>query len=255
MQKITVKKVETKPGKAGVPGCLVIIHDEKDAKFSAFTNKVPDLDKVVSGDIIEADIQIDGKFANIISFKVLEHGATPAQPAASGAESSDMTKEEWKEKQRIERRSIERQTAAKLAVSTFVAGMFDTHQFNDRANAIYAWVSELTGPDKSIPTKAPVSAPPKTTSDEDFANLGEERERLDAAKTTEAGKKTNPASNEERLKVVMDSNGYNWGDVNAYVYRVYGVADWKRLTVMQYTELLTAVSSGKIEKARKETKH
>jgi hypothetical protein len=146
MQKINVKKVECKPGKTGV---LVIVHDDKDAKFSAFTNKVPDLDKVIAGDVIEAEIQIDGKYANIISFKLLEHGTAPALSADTGTTKNDKT----------ERDSYEAQTAFKGIIELFTGNNFwqgspiEDEVYQSARVAIDWAVNKLGGELKTEPIK------------------------------------------------------------------------------------------------------
>ncbi len=200
MQRINVKRVETKPGKPGVPGILVIIHDDKDAKFSAFSNKVPDLDKVVAGDVISADIQIDGKFANIISFEVIEHSqASPAvQPAANP---SSTTKEDWAEKDRVERRSIERQVSVKVAAE--YRGMASVEELLQNAEAIYQWISgESPSPKKPEPST--------TSTEHDWEKMGKDRDEQEAAQPKTQKPKRDPdtiKNNIDLQKALFDDYG------------------------------------------------
>ena len=76
MQKIKVAKVSQKPVANG--GTMVLVEDDKGARFSGFDKS---LQEIKEGDIINAEIQVDGKYNNIKSFELVEHGTlTKTEP-------------------------------------------------------------------------------------------------------------------------------------------------------------------------------
>ncbi len=79
-QRITVKSVITKPTKKEGTN-ITTIEDEKGAKMSAFNDTA--LAQVHAGDVIEVEISIDGKYANITGWKLIESKPQPAQAPAS----------------------------------------------------------------------------------------------------------------------------------------------------------------------------
>ena len=115
MQRITVKTIVTKPTKKEGTN-ITTIEDEKGAKMSAFNDTA--LEKVHAGDILEVDFVVDGKYTNITAWKLIESKPAPPTPAPVPVTS----KEEWAEKDRITRVSIERQVALKAAVEAMPSG-------------------------------------------------------------------------------------------------------------------------------------
>ncbi len=232
MQKIKVIKVESKPTAKG--GTMVAVFDEKNTRFSGFLKELQD---VKAGDTIEAEIQVDGKYNNITAVKILEHGQIAGGPSANQSGSSDaMSKEEWAEKNRIERNSIEAQVAFKGIMEVAASG-YRSEEFDLVFYKALDWASEKLG---GQPVK-PVQQAPKVKSEAD-----KDWDKIPSGSQQKQGEK--PASTEERLKVAMDSNGYNWGHINSYVYKTYGVTDWKKLNAAQYNELLTAVANCQVVK-------
>lgn len=136
MQKIFIKEVnpstaENKP---------TIIVDDTGAKMSGFDFALKDLNP---GDVIEAELQVKGKYTNIISFNMLEKNTEPPQ--------KEMTTDMWAEKDKVTRASIERQTAAKIA---FEHTEFDVSKTLWIAEQIYQWIS---GSSSSKPTESTTS--------------------------------------------------------------------------------------------------
>jgi hypothetical protein len=75
MQRITVAKVERKPTKNG--GTYTKITDEKGGTFSGFDEA---LARLQQGAVLDAEIQIEGKYANIKNYSVVgQPNLTPAQ--------------------------------------------------------------------------------------------------------------------------------------------------------------------------------
>ncbi len=109
MQKVTIKEIspstaENKP---------TIITDETGAKMSGFLTELKDLNP---GDVIEAELQVKGKYTNIIEVKLLEKSTQPPDTSEKV-----MTTELWSEKDRITRASIEGQVAMKCYTDLVVA--------------------------------------------------------------------------------------------------------------------------------------
>ena len=110
-QRITVKSIVTKPTKKEGT-TITTLEDEKGAKMSTFNDEA--LAQVHAGDILEVDLAVEGKYTNITAWKLIE--SKPAPPAIIPPPATVNTKEDWAEKDRITRVSIERQVALKCAV-------------------------------------------------------------------------------------------------------------------------------------------
>ncbi len=108
MQTIKIDKITSKPTKTG--GTFTIITDDKGAKFSGFDVSLSNLKK---GDIIEAEIIIDGNYHNIQDGWELTKSAMP-EPVPE--HKTEMSKDDWAEKDRVTRKSIERQKSLEMAV-------------------------------------------------------------------------------------------------------------------------------------------
>ncbi len=138
MQKIVVKEVspstaENKP---------TIITDETGAKMSGFLAELKDLNP---GDVIEAELQVKGKYTNIIEVKLLEKSTSP--PASTG-QKSDMSKEDWAKKDRIESRSFETQTAFKGIVELLVAKVIKVE--DEAGKKAIDWATKYLSPQDAI---------------------------------------------------------------------------------------------------------
>ena len=116
-QKIKIRNIETKEGdNAKGHWQNFIITGEDGSKTSTFDTSASVLKE---GDTIEAEIEMKGKYANIKSFKVIEHGVPLLKPDTGGkTETKDPT-----------RKSIERQKsldfANQRALAMFQSGKFD----------------------------------------------------------------------------------------------------------------------------------
>jgi hypothetical protein len=109
MQKIKVAKVESKTVKNG--GTMVIVTDDKGAKFSGFHKSLQD---IRGGDTINAEIQVEGQYNNIMSFEFLERasgGAGPVPGPDRGHTSGGISDQTRLTISRLERISIEGQNA------------------------------------------------------------------------------------------------------------------------------------------------
>ena len=68
MQRIKVNRVESKPTQKG--GTMVAIYDDKNTRFSG---SLKELQEVRQGDVIEADIEVGGRYNNITVVKSIQH--------------------------------------------------------------------------------------------------------------------------------------------------------------------------------------
>jgi hypothetical protein len=108
-QQIKVAEVFTKPTAKG--GLFVKVTDDKGASFSGFDEGLAKLNK---GDVIQAEIVIEGKYTNIKSWTLAEKAEAPktpapATPAPSGSRET----------------SIEAQVVAKIISDLLANGIID----------------------------------------------------------------------------------------------------------------------------------
>lgn len=116
MQKILVSSVESKPTKTG--GTYTKITDDKGAAFSGFDETLAGLKQ---GDLIEAEVKIEGKYLNITTWKLLESGK--ALPIATKQSNGDMSKDDWAEKDRRERDARRGNTLLSGIATLWAAGV------------------------------------------------------------------------------------------------------------------------------------
>ncbi len=182
MQTITVKDIRVKTGitksgqNEGKPWELVIIIGQDGSEFTTFDTAVKD---VGIGGVLEAEVEVKNGKTNIKSFRILTKGTASAPVAAGPAPQAngfpDMSKEDWAEKQRIERASFEAQTAFKGLMEVagqIISGGGDPVQtasplFNENYTLAMAWAkgkilnNGIPGPDlASLPVPRPDSVPP-----------------------------------------------------------------------------------------------
>ena len=156
-QRIAIKSIVTKPTKKEGTN-ITTIEDEKGAKMSAFNDTA--LAQLHAGDILEVDIEVKGEYTNITSWKLIESKPAPPAPPAPAI----TTKEDWAEKDRITRASIERQVSLKCAVEAR-PGQTDT-VIVASADTFYRFLSgqpakeALFPPETSKTTIPPSSQPP-----------------------------------------------------------------------------------------------
>uniref|UniRef100_A0A6M3J878 Uncharacterized protein n=1 Tax=viral metagenome TaxID=1070528 RepID=A0A6M3J878_9ZZZZ len=103
MQKIIVKEVRGPLGRGEKKFYAVV--DEKGAEFTTFDTKIS---QVTPNSLVEIEVKVEGKYANITDWKVLEAGLPPAN-SKNGNGAYGKTPEQFD----AERRSIEAQTAFK----------------------------------------------------------------------------------------------------------------------------------------------
>jgi hypothetical protein len=111
MQKIKVVRAESKPTPKG--GTVVAIYDDKNTRFSGFLKELQD---VQEGDIIEADIQVDGKYNNIVALGKIIKSGTDTKPEQPVVTTNTLTAKD---------RSIEEQVATKNGIDLLVAKVID----------------------------------------------------------------------------------------------------------------------------------
>lgn len=87
MQKITVKKIETKSGRTGDREWMKItVHGEDDARFGSFDRKLAQLNE---GDVIEAEIEVKAKGNDIVKWELVQ-AAPSTQPAGMSTEAAQI---------------------------------------------------------------------------------------------------------------------------------------------------------------------
>jgi len=153
MQRIKVARVESKPTAKG--GTMVALYDDKDTRFSGFIKELLD---VKQGDTVEAEIEIDGKYNNIKSVKVVEH-------AAAGTQLPDTTSA-LRYAKPDNSASIEAQTAAKIAGELLVAGVVKLT--DPLGKAVVTWCGRRLV--QTMPPAKTATATP-TTANAEWENL------------------------------------------------------------------------------------
>ena len=166
MQTNTVASTEMKPTSTG--GVQTIVHFTDGSKSSGFE---PGLQSLKAGDVFQWEPEVKGKYINIKPGAWEVTGHTEVTPVSKPEPKSDMSKDEWAEKDRRTRLSIERQTCLKAAVDFLVAGTADSKFCLKVAEEFYDWVSIGKLPDtpKTDTKQAPLipqdegldSPPPK----------------------------------------------------------------------------------------------
>ena len=127
MQKITVADIHIKTGKSSKGDWTnTTLTDESGGKFTSFDKQLSYLN---TGAVIEAEVEIKGKFVNIKEWRLLEKGteepALVTEARKLGAVDDTMTKDDWADKDTRTRTSIERQVALKESVELAVHDKID----------------------------------------------------------------------------------------------------------------------------------
>ena len=160
MQKITIKEITTKDGETGGRGwTLTNIIGTDGTKFGCFN---PNIAKLRAGDIIEAEIEVKGNKTNINEWKLISAANKPPEPQTQS--NGKMTPEQWAEKDRMERESIEAQVAFKgiIDMAKTIPSFDPNTKFKKAYNLALDWsIKKLGGnPKDNLPTDKP---PEKTT--------------------------------------------------------------------------------------------
>ena len=133
MQKITVKEIKGPLGRGEKKFFAVV--DEKGAEFTTFDTKIQN---VSPGSVLEIELKIEGKYINIVEWKVIEEGK-PTQ--ALGSPTTD----------RIRMYADFKIAAVQVAGRLAAAGKIEEKDIPPCANSIYQW---LTSRDKVQPIPA-----------------------------------------------------------------------------------------------------
>lgn len=142
---ITIKDIKVKEGitksgpNAGKPWKLIILIGQDGTEFTTFDASAQE---VGIGGIIELEPIIKAGKINFTEFKIIQKGQPPVVASSNGK--PDMSKDDWAEKDRITRRSIERQKSVDVASSI----SDDINKLLVNAEQIYKWISNDTSPDK-----------------------------------------------------------------------------------------------------------
>ena len=137
MQKVRIKEVKVEPGKTGDKEWKKItVTGEDGSQFTTFDHKAEELK---SGDLIELEPVVKGKYVNFEKWNVLESGPPAAVSAPSNG--NGMTPELWAEKDRLERLSIEGQVAMKCVTEAATHFVIDAEK---DANLFNLWKQAMT---------------------------------------------------------------------------------------------------------------
>lgn len=229
--------------------------DGKEYSYQSFSTRL--FDYIKTGAAIEADVDTSShEYENNIytDRKVTQIyvNGQPVMAANTGTgkggnyNRNQLTPEQWAEKDRIERASIEAQTAYKGIMEMASQVPADVSVKFDKAfDRALDWAMEKLGGTtvkpsapsaKPAPEPAPQAPKPKSDADADWDQI-------------KSGSEVKvPATSDERLDKAMKDGGYNAGQIKTHVYAKYGVTDWKKLNVGQYNELLLAVQNCQIKK-------
>lgn len=167
MQKIIVKSVQEKHSKDGSK-TFYVVTDSKGADLSSFD---PEVMVFQPGTVIEAEVEVSGKYTNLKEFKVVSNPMPNSNlPTTNGRTYGQDSPEK--------RRSIERQTALSLAIDwtkfalEHYDGKIQSHGSEPLtcAETFYQWIA-MPVPLKSlasppIPPKTEQGAPASKTTNE-----------------------------------------------------------------------------------------
>ena len=134
MQKITVKEVKGPLGKGEKKFFAVV--DEKGTEFTTFDTKIK---SVTIGSILEIELKVEGKYVNIVEWKVIEEGQSAQNQSQPKADRTRIY---------ADFKIAALQVAGRLAA----ADKIDKDEIATCADQIYAW---LAGRGKTAPEKAP----------------------------------------------------------------------------------------------------
>lgn len=236
--KITVADLKTKTGegKKG-PWTLVIIKGEDGAEFTSFDKSLSDL---TIGSVIEFEPEIsvqDGKTKlNIKEWKLISKAERPVLEVKTG---DQMSKEEWAERNKIERASIEAQTAVKALLSMPGLGVTIPMEMPAVVNALDWCIAKIVAtmpakpaPETKQPVKPVIKTPPPTTQ-QSSETL---QSKSDTVKT-ETGSKT-----QEQSTPRVDK---------AWVKETLDIIRWKESTALSWmkAQLKVQVESKKLVEA------
>jgi len=158
MQNITVKEVKGPLGKGEKKFFAVV--DAKGAEFTTFDTKIKN---VAPGSILEIELRVEGKYLNIVEWKVIEEGK-PTQAQSSPAPDRTRIYADFK--------IAAIQVAGRLAA----AGKIEQAEIQTCADQIYAWLS------KQAKTTAKGAQSEEKTTKEAWEDIGTEERDPDTIK-------------------------------------------------------------------------
>lgn len=173
MQEIRVKEIKGPLGKGERK--FYALKDEKGAEFTTFDAKVS---KITPGSLISAEIKIEGKYNNITDWKLIEDAPVTSHNG------NKLSPEQWAEKDRIERASIEAQTAFKGIMELAWKHETPNHisgKFGDAFDLALDWAMTRLTDQVKKPIDKPIRKEPEAEplfpednlKDMDFKNQGE----------------------------------------------------------------------------------
>lgn len=154
---ITVREAKVVSTGTGAKGEweLIRVTSEDNTEYTTFDKAAKHL---TVGSVIEFEPLIKAGKVSFKGFKVISEGQVSSSPEAKPG---GMSKEDWADKQRVERTSIENQVRAKLIVELRVAGIIDDK------NALYQkcliWLDKLGDGNPPSLKEQPKQDKPKVT--------------------------------------------------------------------------------------------
>ena len=132
------------------------------AEMSTFDSKIKQAE---SGDGLEFDVTISGKYINLKDGFIITKSASSVAPhtvSGRGNGYPDMSKEDWAEKQRVERDSIEAQVAVKcifgISENLNTMGIKPSDDFKRVFEKAFTWCEARLDTAMKVPAKASAKA-------------------------------------------------------------------------------------------------
>ena len=171
MQQVKVKDIKSKTGevktgaRAGQPYELVIIIGEDGSEFTTFDTAIKE---VGIGGTLELDAVIKNNKTNITKFTIIEKGSAAPAPGPKTNGKPDMSKDDWAEKDRLERWSRECNTCFMGIPDLLKVEPTERIRESEVYNAALDWaMAHFNGQ----PAPKAKTEKPKTTADKDFPEL------------------------------------------------------------------------------------
>lgn len=175
MQKITVASINKKEGTNDRgPWTLVIIKDDSGSEFTSFDKKLLEL---TQGAIIDIEVEMRKGKANIKLWNLISEGS-PQDSAPGG---SQMSKDEWAEKDARERISIERQNACTNVCNLIISGKIGIG--DELGQKVMNYLSSKLDGKASAPPASTTSPAPDNSPIKDVGDLLTRCARIKIVKT------------------------------------------------------------------------
>lgn len=204
MQRGTIKEVK-EIAKEGKKTFYEVIFQD-DAKATTFDAKIKQAD---FGDTLEFEVSVAGKYINLRDGWKLTKQTSSSEEGKPSGNGYQMSKEEWAEKQRIERASIESQKRADIIHRLWVAEKLEKD--DPLVGKLLSWLHKLE--DNQTSTKAIKQAPEKELFTEEADQTTAESEPIE----DKAGF-IDMEWLKESLKTLQDKKLKGWSESNLLLY-------------------------------------